>query len=62
MEHVATIPAAKLGWAIAEKPSSKGPSCGAAAGRSTWVTATTTMKTAMKTEAKPAQVSQPILR
>jgi hypothetical protein len=29
-------------------------------GRSTWVTATTTMKTAMKTEAKPAQVSQPI--
>ena len=62
MEQVATMPAAKVGWAMAAKPNSKSPVWGAAAGRSFWVTATTTMKTAMKTEAKPAQVSQPIWR
>lgn len=55
----AVIPATKVGYAIAVQPSSNGPLCGAAAGRSCCVTATTNMKTAMKNVEKPSQVSQP---
>lgn len=43
----------------AAKPSSKGPDCGAEAGRSGIVTAMTTIMIAVTIEPKPTHVTQP---
>jgi hypothetical protein len=53
IEQAAVIPAVKVGWAIAKKPSSNGPVWGAAAGRSLNVTPMTTTRTPAITDTKP---------